>query len=315
MLAPMSQKDLGSYDAMADLSPSTRDRAPSYSNGSPPAFGVQNGGGSSFTPFSPALSPVGRNSEIAGDRRLPAGLDARRFTYAAPSGSFNDDLARADPFPAQPHSAGSDEQFLSSTYSSSRVGSSPVTSERAVGGGFSQSHASNASLRNNVSFSGPSGGGGGLPMSPFDPDYRPTIPPLHTGSSMSSDASSRFFGGGAFSPPLTAPGVVNSDYLQQQQQFAAPRARAASASVHSGGTFLDLAADLDGMDLGGGGGGGGKGLGQGRLGGGGGIGTGPGSGRSFGYGSFGGNMLRSQLPAASRFQAERGPGGRFDEDE
>lgn len=293
---------------MPDVSPSTRERAPTYSNGSPPSFGTQNNGGSSFTPFSPALSPVGRNSEIAGDRRLPSGLDARRFTYAAPSGSFNDDLARADPFPAQPHSAGSDEQFLSSTYSSSRVGSSPVMSERAVGGGFSQSHTSNSSFRNNVSLSGPSGGG--LPMSPFDPDYRPTIPPLHTGSSMSSDASSRFFGGGAFSPPLTAPGVVNADYLQQQQQFAAPRARAASASVHSGGTLHDLAADLDGVDLSGGGGGG-KGIGQGRLGGG--VGTGPGSGRSFGYGSFGGNVLRSQLPPASRFQAERG--GRFDEDE
>jgi len=306
----MFQQELGGFDGMPDLSPSSRERAPSFSNGSPPSFGVQNGGGgSTFTPFSPALSPVGRNSEIAGDRRFPAGLDARRFTYAAPSGSFNDDLARADPFPAQPHSAGSDEQFLSSTYSSSRVGSSPVTSERAVGGGFSQSHTSNSSLRNNVSFSGAAGGGGGLPMSPFDPDYRPTIPPLHTGSSMSSDASSRFFGGGAFSPPLTAPGVVNSDYLQQQQQFAAPRARAASASVHSGGTLHDLAADLDGVDLGGG-----KGVGQGRLGGGG-VGTGPGSGRSFGYGSFGGNLLRSQLPPASRFQAERGPDGRFDEDE
>lgn len=292
LLAQLSaQKDLNGFDA--EVAPPSRDRAPSFSNNGSPPFGSQSGGGSSFTPFSPALSPVTRSSEVARDGRLP-GLDARRFTIAAPLDRYGDDFPRSDAFGSQPHSAGSDDNFLSSTYSSSRLGTSPVTSERAVGGGFP---GSSSSLRNNMSFSGPSGG------SPFDPDYRPTIPPLHTSSSVSStDSSSRFFANGAFSPPLTAPGLVNQDYLQQQQQFAAPRARAASASVHSGGGIQDLAADMEGMELN-----------KGSLGRVGGIGTGPGSGRSFGYGSFGGNMLRSQLPPASRFQADRG--SRFDEDE
>jgi len=88
--------------------------------------------------------------------------------------------------------------------------------------------------------------------------------------------------------------MPGGDYLQQQQ-LAPSRARAASASVHSGGGIHDLVNEMDGLEVG-----------NGRV----------GSGRSFGYGSFGGAGLRSHLSGGGgRYQQQQGGGGgRFGEE-
>ena len=256
-------------------------------------------GQSNFAPFSPAQSPIAHNSSLPSSQLGQNGFsanDARRDDYGRYDEQMlhQQQLQRDDELHDQfsnfsqrqssvgGSSAPSERDFLNGMYSSgSTAATSPTTSTR-IPGSYSQSHPSAPSHLRSVTSPGSE------VSSPFDSHFRP--PPLQTSSSYSSDHSSRFFGGGAFSPPATAPGMPGQDYLQQAQQLPS-RARAASASVHTGGGINDLAAEMESLAVG-----------SGRLG------TGPGSGRSFGYGSFGGATLRSQL-SGSRYQG----GGRFDE--